>query len=71
MLSVSSEVGGRGERLLGLRYSFYNEVEKHLVEPVVELVPISIEYVGLGDLHLVVVARGPIGRCDTRIALGS
>ena len=57
--------------MLGLRYSFYNEVEKYLVELVVELVPISIEYVRLSDLNLVVVARGLISRYDTRIALGS
>ena len=70
-LSVSSKVGGRSKRLLSLRYSFYNEVEKHLVKLVVELVPISIEYIGLSDLYLVVVARGLISRYDTRIALGS
>ena len=56
MLGVSSKIGGRGERLLSLRYSLYDEVEEYLVELVVELIPISIEYVGLGDLHLVVVA---------------
>ena len=71
MLSVSSKVGGYGERLLGLRYSFYNEVEKYLVKLVVELVPISIEYVRLSDLYFVVVVRGLISRYDTRIALGS
>ena len=71
MLSVSSKVGGCSERLLSLRYSFYNEVEKHLVKLVVELIPISVEYVRLGDLYLVVVVRGPISRYDTRIALGS
>ena len=57
--------------MLSLRYSFYNEVEKYLVELVVELVPISIEYIRLSDLYLVVVVRGLISRYDTRIALGS
>ena len=57
--------------MLSLRYSFYNEVEKHLVKLVVELVLISIEHIRLSDLYLVVVARGLISRYDTRIALGS
>ena len=56
MLSVSSEVGGRGERLLGLRYSFYNEVEEYLIKLVVELVLVSVEYIRLSDFYLVVVA---------------
>ena len=41
--------------MLSLGYSFYNEVEEYLVKLVVELVPISIEYIGLSDLYLVVV----------------
>ena len=55
MLSVSSKIGGRSEYLFSLGYSLYNEVEEYLVELVVELVSISIEHVGLSDLHLVVV----------------
>ena len=41
--------------MFGLGYSLYNEVEEYLVELVVELVSISIEYIRLSDLHLVVV----------------
>ena len=55
MFSVSSKIGGRSERLLSLGYSLYYEVEEYLVELVVELVSISIEYVRLSDLYLVVV----------------
>ena len=56
MLGVSSKIGGCSKRLLSLRYSLYNEVEEYLVELVVELVLISIEYIRLSDLYLVVVA---------------
>ena len=55
MFSVSSKVGGCSKRLLSLGYSFYNEVEEYLVKLVVELVPISIEYIRLSDFYLIVV----------------
>ena len=60
-MGFSSKVGGGSETSFLLCDFLHLEVQEYLVEPVVELVSVSIEEVGLGDLDLVVGPSPVVG----------